>query len=117
MAGYHSGTKTAHRQGWCTLAGSHERQLSIGSMIYLMAGAAMSVPDNVENHVAESDLMEAMRRAFQMVCDALGLHSSADARTGIVSSKIVEFVKAGEVDPERLCYKVLRALNARKNGK
>jgi hypothetical protein len=86
-------------------------------MIYLMAGAAMSVPDNIENQVAESDLMEAMRSAFQMACDALGLHNTADARTGIVSSKIVELVKAGEVDPERLCFKVLRALNARKNGK
>ena len=74
----------------------------------------MSVPDNVEDQLCEPDLHEAMRRAFQMVCDTPGFHNMADSLMEIVSSSIVELVKAGEVDPERLCCEVMRALNGRK---
>jgi hypothetical protein len=58
--------------------------------------------------------IEAMRAAFNQVCEALQLNCGVeDPATEIVVLKIVELAKAGEVDPERLCAGVLAGLGAR----
>jgi hypothetical protein len=54
------------------------------------------------------EVVEAMRLAFQMACDAPQLRNSADERTALVAEKIVELAQAGETDPERLCTGALR---------
>jgi hypothetical protein len=60
---------------------------------------------------ADSDLMEAMRAAFYRVCEVLELSCDReDPLTEIVVMKIVELAKAGERDPEKLCFIVLTEL-------
>jgi hypothetical protein len=56
------------------------------------------------------EVIEAMRIAFRMACDAPQLRNSADERTALVAEKIVELAEAGETDPERLCTGALRRL-------
>ena len=53
--------------------------------------------------------MEAMRTAFYRVCEVLQL-SCEDPMTEIVVTKIVELAKAGERDPDILCFTVLAEL-------
>ena len=49
-----------------------------------------------------------MRAAFNRVCDVLHLDCGANDRiTEVVATKIMEFAKSGERDPERLCIGVL----------
>jgi hypothetical protein len=56
-------------------------------------------------------LMEAMRAAFHRVCEVLQLSCDReDPMTEIVVTKIVELAKAGEHDPEMLCFTVLAEL-------
>jgi hypothetical protein len=56
--------------------------------------------------------MEAMRAAFYRVCDVLELSCDReDPLTEIVVTKIVELAKAGERDPEILCFTVLADLD------
>jgi len=63
------------------------------------------------NHTVESGLMEAMRAAFHRVCDVLQLSCDReDPLTEIIVTKIVELAKAGESDPEMLCFGVLAEL-------
>jgi hypothetical protein len=55
--------------------------------------------------------MEAMRAAFHRVCDVLELSCDReDPLTEVVVTKIVELAKAGERDPEMLCFTVLTEL-------
>jgi hypothetical protein len=68
------------------------------------------MPECEEDQLIEHDLIEIMRQAFKRTCDSLRARDAADAFTTIVAAKIVELVKAGEVDPERLCSKALSAL-------
>jgi hypothetical protein len=52
--------------------------------------------------------IEAMRSAFHKVCGVLQLDCTpGDARTDIIVKKIIECVKAGETDTDRLCSQVL----------
>jgi hypothetical protein len=56
----------------------------------------------------DPEMMEAMRAAFYRVCDVLQLSCDReDPLTEIVVTKIVELAKAGERDPEKLCFDVL----------
>jgi hypothetical protein len=62
------------------------------------------------NHTVESGLMDAMRAAFHL-CDVLQLSCDReDPMTEIIVTKIVELAKAGESDPEMLCFSVLAEL-------
>jgi hypothetical protein len=70
----------------------------------------MPIRSRIEDQIFEPDLMEAIRLAFHRACEALQLQGTSDALTEIVATKIIEFAKAGEVDPERLCSKVLSGL-------
>jgi hypothetical protein len=56
----------------------------------------------------DPERIEAMRAAFNRVCDILQLSCDReDPLTEIVVTKIVELAKAGERDPENLCFAVL----------
>jgi hypothetical protein len=60
---------------------------------------------------ADPDLMEVMRDAFHRVCDILQLSCEReDPLTDVVVTKIVELAKAGERDPDKLCFTVLADL-------
>ena len=60
---------------------------------------------------ADASLMEAMRSAFHRVCEVLQLSCDReDPMTEIVMTKIVELAKAGEGDPDALCFAVLAHL-------
>jgi hypothetical protein len=53
-----------------------------------------------------------MRAAFYRVCDVLQLSSDReDPLTEVVVTMIVELAKAGERDPEILCFTVLAELD------
>jgi hypothetical protein len=59
----------------------------------------------------DPSLMEAMRAAFYRVCEVLQLSCDReDPLTEVVVTKIVELAKAGENDPEILCFTVLAEL-------
>ena len=59
-------------------------------------------------HHVDPAHMEAMRAAFNKVCDALLLKCDAvDPMTEIIVSKIVALAKAGEHDADRLAARVL----------
>jgi hypothetical protein len=61
---------------------------------------------------ADLSLTEAMRTAFYRVCDVLQLSCDReDPLTEVVVTKIVELAKAGERDPEILCFTVLADLD------
>jgi hypothetical protein len=61
---------------------------------------------------ADSSLMEAMRAAFHRVCNVLQLSCDReDPLTEVIVTKIVELAKAGERDPEILCFTVLAELD------
>jgi hypothetical protein len=49
--------------------------------------------------------------AFQAALDKLGLVDRSDPATMAVAKLIIEFAKAGERDPERLCALALQALS------
>jgi hypothetical protein len=55
-------------------------------------------------------VVEAMRAAYRMACDAPQLRFSADERTAMVAEKIIQLARAGETDPGRLCTRALRAV-------
>jgi hypothetical protein len=61
----------------------------------------------------EHEDIEVMRAAFHRVCELLQLDCGADDRvTEIVATKLIEYAKSGERDPERLCIGVLASLQA-----
>jgi hypothetical protein len=63
-------------------------------------------------HVIRPEHIEAMRLAFQKVCEALELECKpGEPMTELVVTKIIEHAKAGEIDPERLCRQVLLELS------
>ena len=65
-------------------------------------------------HVIDPKHMEVMRLAFQNVCDALNLKCGPDAPlTDLIVLKIIDLTKAGEVDPGRICGRVLLELARR----
>ena len=58
--------------------------------------------------------IEAMRSAFNRVCDALQLNCGVeDPVTELVVLKIVELAKAGEDNPDHLCAAVLAEFDTR----
>ena len=72
-------------------------------------GIAVSILERTEEDQAlQPQLTEVMRRAFQKASDVLQLTGRPDdAMTDLVATKIIELVKAGETDPDRLCSRVL----------
>jgi len=55
--------------------------------------------------------VEAMKEAFQRVCDVLRLEGNT-LDTELVVLRIVELANLGELDPERLCIGVLASLES-----
>jgi hypothetical protein len=73
---------------------------------------AISMP--FSKYVVDPAHTETMRSAFQKVRDALKLQCDPDdPLTELVAMKIIELAKAGEVDPGRLCGRVLLELTRR----
>jgi hypothetical protein len=67
------------------------------------------MPFSLQN--IDSAHIEAMRAAFQKVCDELLLKCDAgDPMTEIIVAKIVALTKAGEHDADRLAARVLNDL-------
>ena len=56
------------------------------------------------------EVVDAMRVAYRMACDAPQLRLSADERMAMVAENIIELAHAGETDPGRLCTAALRRL-------
>jgi len=71
----------------------------------------MPVGERIEDQALEPQLTEVMRRAFQKASDVLQLNNRPDgAMADLVATKIIELVKDGETDPDRLCSRVLIGL-------
>jgi hypothetical protein len=83
-----------------------------------MCGRATPARDNhgaatmpFSKHVVDLAQIEVMHSAFQKVGDALDLKCGPDdPMTEIIVMKIIELAKAGEVDPGRICARVLAEL-------
>jgi hypothetical protein len=58
----------------------------------------------------EQDVIDAMSRAFDDVCDRLGIPETADAPRGMVALRIVELACKGERDPKRLRDEALKSV-------
>jgi hypothetical protein len=58
----------------------------------------------------DPEVVEAMRTAYRMACEALQLKDRIDAMTDVVAKTIFEIAEAGETDPDRLCAVALRRL-------
>jgi hypothetical protein len=56
-------------------------------------------------------LIEAMRIAHRMACEAPQIKNGGDAIAAVIAERIVELAEAGEIDPERLCTEALRKLS------
>ena len=73
---------------------------------------AMGATMPFSSSTVDPSLMDAMRAAFNRVCDVLQLSCDReDPLTEIVVTKIVELAKAGENDPDILCFAVLADLD------
>jgi hypothetical protein len=100
-----------------TVLGGGERlggmeQFCSGDVLEPGNGTAVGSTMPFSKYTCEPDLMEAMRAAFYRVCDVLQLSCDReDPLTEIVVTKIVELAKAGERDPEILCFTVLAELD------
>src|SRR5215469_10088662 len=55
----------------------------------------------------DPETLEAMGRAFAMVCDSLGLAPRSDPMTRMVAARIIEAAATGECDADRLHQAVL----------
>ena len=79
------------------------------SVAYVPGGeGARAVTMPFSKHVVDPRHIEAMGLAFQKVCDALNLTCGPDdPQTDRIVLKIIELTKAGEVDPGRICARVL----------
>jgi hypothetical protein len=68
-------------------------------------------------YVVDPAHIEAMRSAFYRICDVLQLSGGVeDPLTELIVVKIIDFAKAGELDPDRLCSRVLLELGKREPG-
>jgi hypothetical protein len=57
------------------------------------------------------ELIQAMRTAYRMACEAPQIKGTDDTFTAIVAEKIIELAEAGETDPDRLCSGAVRRLS------
>src|SRR5438093_519077 len=58
----------------------------------------------------EPDEVEAMAKAFEATCAALGLSNRDEPIGQLVAGKVIECARTGERDPKRLCKLVLSDL-------
>jgi hypothetical protein len=63
------------------------------------------------NYSFEPEVIDAMRAAYRMVCEAPHLRDMGGATIAIVAEKIVEIGRAGETDPNRLYVRALRQVS------
>jgi hypothetical protein len=60
--------------------------------------------------VFQPDEVQAMAKAFEATCAALGLSHRDEPIGELVASKVIECARTGERDPKRLCNLVLSEL-------
>ena len=86
------------------------RGLGCSSPLDRRQGLPVSDSEPVSDCTFRPEVVEAMRAAYRMACDALQLKWGADERTAIIAVKIIELAQAGETDARRLCTEALRRL-------
>jgi hypothetical protein len=70
----------------------------------------MAIYRLIRESVFEPEAIERMTAAYENVLKVLQLTDRADPITELVARKIIEFARAGENDPERLCQRTVDAL-------
>jgi len=70
----------------------------------------MSINRLLAKSVYAPDEVDAMAKAFEATCAALGLSHRDDPIGQLVASKVIECARTGERDPKRLCNLVLLEL-------
>jgi hypothetical protein len=61
--------------------------------------------------------IEAMRAAFRKVCEVLQLNRNVDdPATDLIVMKVVAIAKTGELDPDRLCERIVREFRRKAGG-
>jgi len=67
----------------------------------------MSINRLLAKSVYAPDEVNAMAKAFEVTCAALGLSHRDEPIGQLVASKVIECARTGERDPKRLCNLVL----------
>jgi len=71
----------------------------------------LTIWERIEDQAVEPQLIEVVRSAFHKTCDVLDINGGSNgAMSHLVAEKILELVKAGETNPDRLCGQALIAL-------
>jgi len=70
----------------------------------------MSINPVLAKSVYEPDEVDAMAKAFEATCAALGLSRRDEPIGELVATKVIECARTGERDPKRLCNLVLLEL-------
>ena len=68
----------------------------------------MAIRSHLNGERFDPETIRVMGLAYEMATAALQLVDRGDSANEIVARKIIEFAKAGEHDPERLCEAVLQ---------
>jgi hypothetical protein len=64
----------------------------------------------------EPERFEALHRAFDKACEALGIKDLADPMVEVLAAKLIEFSNTNEFDPDRLHESVLSDLREHKGS-
>jgi hypothetical protein len=70
------------------------------------------MPTDVSTPVFKPEQVEAMHRAYERACAAMGLKRKATIITDRIAVKIVDFARAGEFDADKLTNLVLTDFDA-----
>jgi hypothetical protein len=70
----------------------------------------MAIYRLIRESVFEPEAIERMTVAYENVLKVLQLTDREDPITELVARKIIDFARAGEIDPERLCQRTLDAV-------
>jgi hypothetical protein len=70
----------------------------------------MPIYELLRHTAFEPEHIEAMARAFELVCSELELKDPSDPLCELVAHKVIECAQRGSRDPERLTRLVLSAL-------
>ncbi len=72
----------------------------------------MPIRPFLTDHSFDPDTLRIMGTAFERACAALGLADKCDRATELVAHRVLDLVKRGERDPERLKAAVVKSFRA-----
>ena len=75
-------------------------------------GTTMPITSYLDGHQFDSEARRIIGIAFEMTRAALRVSNQDDLAPEIIAKTIIEFARAGERDPERLCDQALANLRA-----